>query len=481
LPLLRCVKCSNVQDTVLLDAVCERCSSALVLVAGPQGDVSRETLENSPAGVWRYRDLLPSVPAGSIVSLGEGGTPLLPAARLGRELGLSGLLLKDESRNPTGSFIDRGATVLVSLARWRGVKECSCVTTGNLGASLAAYCAKAGIAAKIRIQSSTDRGKLYQMIAYGAEIEVPQRHRSPAPRGRDALSITAANPYILEGEKTTCFEVVQELGWETPDAVFVPVGTGGHLSMFWRAILQLKSAGLINPSDCRLFGVQLAGSTPAGTPRTAAGARESGLPFTELEDSEPFFVKEAASAIKDSRGVGLMTTAGETIAATGLLARTEGIFAEPASASVVASLKDAIAQGLIHRDDVIVCVITGTGLKDTRAMSKFMRDARRVSVREDYAAPRMQIGGTKIRLLQLLSTKSRYGYELWLELNRGERITTASVYQHLAELERSALIRRAGIVTKGGRERILYETTKDGADFLRVAGKFERAKTLTQA
>ncbi|HUI86590.1 MAG TPA: pyridoxal-phosphate dependent enzyme, partial [Nitrososphaerales archaeon] len=149
MPILRCVGCGHVQESSLLDPVCERCSSAVVLADSQRVRVEAERFEEIPLGVWRYSLLLPVVSAGTRVTLGEGGTPLLPARRLGAELGLENLLLKDESRNPTGSFIDRGATVLVSLAKSRGVKECTCVTTGNLGASLAAYCAKAGIAARV--------------------------------------------------------------------------------------------------------------------------------------------------------------------------------------------------------------------------------------------------------------------------------------------------------------------------------------------
>jgi len=158
------------------------------------------------------------------VSLGEGGTPLLKAERLGAELGVANLMIKDETRNPTGSFLDRGSTVLLSLARRRRVKECVCLTTGNLGASLAAYCAKAGIDARIRVHSSTDRGKLYQMLAYGADVDSSTRPLQGESSG--VLPVTAGNPYLLEGEKTTGFEVVQDLGWAAPDVIVVPVGTG---------------------------------------------------------------------------------------------------------------------------------------------------------------------------------------------------------------------------------------------------------------
>ncbi len=469
-----CVNCSQTFETDSLDASCEACGSAVVITGGERFPVDRMHFERLPPGVWRYGALLPRTASRQVVSLGEGGTPLLRASRLGSEFGFGRLLIKDESRNPTGSFMDRGSTVLMSLAKERGVKTCSCVTTGNLGASLAAYCAKAGIDAEIRIRPSTDRGKLIQMIAYGAHIETlskPARKGKPSDR---SISVTAGNPYILEGEKTTCFEIVQDLGWKTPDVILVPVGTGGHLSMFWRAVQQLKDSGLIDESSCRLVGVQFSGSAPAvGGPRRTNYEEQAEGPFTELEESEPILRSEAIRAMKESGGQWVETTARETIDATGLLAGTEGIFAEPAAASVVAALQRAKSQGLIDADEVIVCVITGAGLKDTKAISRIARATRQVIVREDFPVARVQIGETKLKLLDSLASKPRFGYELWKELSSGRPITTASVYQHLGELEGFALVRRSGVATVRGRVRVFYELTRRGSDLLKMAGRIQ--------
>jgi DNA-binding HxlR family transcriptional regulator len=194
-----------------------------------------------------------------------------------------------------------------------------------------------------------------------------------------------------------------------------------------------------------------------------------------LEESEPFFRKEVVKAIEESRGQVLVTTAGETIKATGLLARTEGIFAEPASASVVASLQTAKARGLINAGETVVCIVTGAGLKDTKAISRLARATRRVSAREDNGVAPAQIGETKVRIVRSLATRPRFGYELWKRLSLGKRISTASVYQHLGELEGLALVRKAGVVRVGGRERILYELTRKGADFLKITEKLNRA------
>ncbi|HZW55988.1 MAG TPA: pyridoxal-phosphate dependent enzyme [Nitrososphaerales archaeon] len=296
------------------------------------------------------------------MSLGEGATPLIHAKRLGAALGFNNLWLKDESRNPTGSFIDRGSTVLVSLAKERGVGNIACTTTGNLGALLAAYCAKAGMGIETRIPPNTDHRKLYQTIAYGARVEIISKVFSDidSELHNGALPITTANPFILEGEKTTVFEIIQDLDREEPDAIVVPVWTGGHLTMIWRGIQQLQAADLVVRhevhSPCRLIGVQLQASAPIVDFLQLEKERSSRnivieKPFTELKESEPIFKKTAARAIRSSKGAGVEVSTKEAIQATSLLARSEGIFAEPASASVVASLKQLRENELLDRDD----------------------------------------------------------------------------------------------------------------------------------
>lgn len=438
--------------------------------------VTRSELEDQPSGVWRYRAFFPGLGPEEVVSLGEGGTPLLRAERLGAELGLRDLMIKDESRNPTGSFMDRGSTVLLSLARSRRVKECTCITTGNLGASLAAYCAKADIKARMMIHQSTDQGKLYQMLAYGAEVEP----LSSRPLLRDShggsLTVTAANPYLLEGEKTTGFELIQELGWQTPDVIVVPVGTGGHLRMIWQSIAQFESASLIGDSHCRLLGVQVKPTPYGGTKSRIKRGSQVDLPLAELEEPEPSFRREANRAVAESGGMMLATNSRDILAATSLLAKTEGIFAEPSSASVVAALSDAVRSGYLRSSEKVVCVITGAGLKDPKAISRLARRARQPAPGDPYARPSPGIGATKIALLRLLKIHTAYGYELRKLLAPDRRMSTASVYQHLTELEEFAMVRRRETVYARGRERIPYELTRRGAEFLRVAGKLERVE-----
>lgn len=459
-----------------LDVSCGRCGSAVVVEDRKAVLASKHQLEDLPPGVWRYRAFLPEIAPEEIVTLGEGATPLLQAERLGKEFGLRHLLLKDESRNPTGSFLDRGSTVLLSLARRNGVQGCTCITTGNLGASLSAYCAKANVKAHVRVNPNTDQGKLFQMLAYGAEIEALAPRPLLASTDRRLLNVTAANPYLLEGEKTTGFELIQELGWEAPDVLVVPVGTGGHLSMIWRSVVQLRESGLLADSQCRLLGVRLEGvSSRAAAPPGRRTPAVRGSPLAELEESEPFFLKEAERSIAQSRGSVVTTTTGESLAATSLLARTEGIFAEPSSASVVAALAGAVRGGQIDKGETVACVITGAGLKDTKAVTRLARQTRRVALREGFATRSPTIGETKLAILRFLQRGPGYGYELWLLLGSERRISTASVYQHLSELETLTLVRRRGSVVAKGRERVVYELTRRGSEFLKMMGKLSPA------
>ncbi|TLX99308.1 MAG: pyridoxal-phosphate dependent enzyme [Thaumarchaeota archaeon] len=468
-----CASCSMKTEEASLEARCRKCGGALIPLPLVERRVKRSELESLPPGVWRYRDLLPRVEEHQVVTLGEGGTPLLAAPRLGAELGFGALLVKDETRNPTGSFIDRGATVLASVAKRDGVRRVLCTTTGNLGASLAAYSAKAGIETRIGIHPNTDQGKLYQMIAYGAKVEMLSHPRAAPSEGEEGTAVTAANHYLLEGEKTTAFEIIQDEGWSQPDAIVLPVGTGGHLTMVWNGLLQLSAAGIVQKPTCSLVGVQLEGSPPLTDileKKRRRGTEGRGA-LAELEESDPVFLKAAARAIRDSRGFGVKVSAKEAIGATGELARTEGIFAEPAAASVVAAVRKIGEKELLSKDSRIVCVITGTGLKDTKAISRIARTAKHIVTREQLVIKPVQLGATKVSILRLLRGEPLFGYLLWKKIKEGRSISIPSIYQHLSELEGIDLVRRSSMVRARGRERVIYELTRKGVAALEAAAR----------
>jgi len=296
----------------------------------------------------RYADRLPLSKGAQIVSLGEGGTPLLHAPRIGSRVGAE-VFLKWEGANPTGSFKDRGMTVAVSQALADGARAVVCASTGNTAASAAAYAARAGLEAVIlQPEGAVTRGKLAQARAVGATVEVRpsfeqalEEARELEARGTHVL-VNSLNPLRLEGQKTAAFEIVEEMG-SAPDIVALPYGGGGNVCAY---ALGFREEG-------------------AGMPRLVAGeaANRGGTVASAIRISEPAHAEEAQRAVEESGGEVVPLADGAILEAWRLLAREEGVFCEPSSAAGLAALL-AKPPG----DGRVVCVITGHGLKDPDAV-----------------------------------------------------------------------------------------------------------------
>ena len=320
---------------------------------------------------WRgiiaeYGGSLP-VPAGvPVVTLGEGGTPLLPAPVLSELTGCP-VYLKVEGVNPTGSFKDRGMTVAVTLAAARGAHTVICASTGNTSASAAAYAARAGLACAVLVpKGSVALGKLAQALAPGARLlqvegsfdDCLELARKLAAEYPVAL-VNSVNPDRLQGQKTAAFEIVDELG-DAPDVHCLPVGNAGNITAYWMGYTEYQRAGLAARSP-RMFGFQASGAAPIVTgepvlqPQTIATAIRIGNPASWL----------LAEAARDESG-GLIdsVTDREILAAYRLLATQEAVFGELASAASVAGLLRVSASGQIPAGSRVVCTITGNGLKD---------------------------------------------------------------------------------------------------------------------
>ncbi|HEY3069263.1 MAG TPA: threonine synthase [Gaiellaceae bacterium] len=296
----------------------------------------------------RYADRLPLSKDAPVVSLGEGGTPLLAAPRLSAELGAE-VFLKWEGANPTGSFKDRGMTVAVSQALADGASAIVCASTGNTAASAAAYAARAGLEAVIfQPEGAVARGKLAQARAVGAKVEVRANFEEALEeaRGLEAggthVLVNSLNPLRLEGQKTAAFEIVEEMG-TAPDVLALPYGGGGNLCAY---ALGFREEG-------------------AGTPRFVAGeaANRPGTVASAIRISEPAHADAAQRAVQESRGAVVALDDGAILDAWRLLARSEGLFCEPSSAAGVAALFADPPTGAR-----VVCVITGHGLKDPDAV-----------------------------------------------------------------------------------------------------------------
>jgi len=301
--------------------------------------------------LWRYRERLPVEP---LVTLDEGGTPLVSAPTLSERTGAE-VWLKLEGTNPTGSFKDRGMTVAVSAAVQEGAEAVICASTGNTAASAAAYAARAGLRGVVIVpEGKIATGKLAQALMHGARVvalrgnfdEALALVREVADRHPIAL-VNSLNDYRIEGQKTGAFEVCDQLG-EAPDVVCVPVGNAGNVTSYWKGFQEYDAAP-------RMHGYQAEGAAPLVTgepvaePETVASAIRIGNP-ARWED--------AMAAVTDSRGEIRAVSDAEILAAYELLAAGEGVFCEPASAASVAGLLRYGAEGRV------VCVLTGHGLKD---------------------------------------------------------------------------------------------------------------------
>ena len=320
---------------------------------------------------WRgllaeYPASLPEVPAEAVVTLGEGGTPLLPAAALSELTGCR-VYLKVEGMNPTGSFKDRGMTVAVSAARARGARMVMCASTGNTSASAAAYAARAQMTCAVLVpRGKIAIGKLAQALAYGARLlqvdgnfddclELVRKLTADS----QVVLVNSVNPDRLAGQKTAAFEIVEQLG-DAPDVHCLPVGNAGNISAYWMGYREYLAAGRATRAP-RMLGYQAAGAAPLVTgapvrsPETIASAIRIGNPAS-------WHLAEAAR--DESGGLIGAVTDDQILAAYRLLAEREGVFGEPASAAGVAGLLTACEAGQVAPGSVVVCTITGNGIKD---------------------------------------------------------------------------------------------------------------------
>ena len=486
---VECIRCGFVNGDLDMSK-CPICHSTLLFdydYAKVHETFSSPEFRTRNPGVWKYRELLPLKNERNIVSLGEGGTFMHNCPRLAREIGVRKLLLKDETTNPTGSFVDRGMTIEASKAKELGSRTLTCGAKGNMGASAAAYAAKAGARCRLLLPESLDTGKLYQMIAYGAELEPVRDYEETLRRIKPSqyeYIVSPANPFFLEGEKTTGLEICEQLGWEVPDRIVVSVGNGGHLAMIWKALGDLRKAKLVDDDSVRMTCVQPHGAAPIV--QSFNSNKADVVPQVSVEKfaadiavPAPLHGFMALKTLRESNGSAISVSAREILKAAALLAHTEGIFAEPAAAAAIAGLHKAVRSGTIDPDEEVVCVITGAGLKDPKAVKRHIDRSRRLDRILRRTEPReftLQVGGTKLSILQLLGESGAHGYGIWKALANqfGVSVKLPSVYQHLAELEALNLITRMRPkVTMSKREIFQYQLTEKGREVLRARRRIE--------
>ncbi|MFN3975892.1 MAG: threonine synthase [Aquificaceae bacterium] len=318
--------------------------------------------------IHKYRNFLPITEDTPIITLCEGNTPLIHAGNLAKAIGFKGdIFLKYEGLNPTGSFKDRGMTVAISKAVEAGKRAVICASTGNTSASAAAYAAKAGLKAYVLLpKGAVALGKLSQAVIYGAKVIALQGNFD------DALYIVrkigellpvevvnSVNPYRIEGQKTGAFEICDALG-RAPDYHFIPVGNAGNITAYWKGYKEYFQAGKID-SLPKMMGWQAEGAAPIvkgypiKNPQTIA---------TAIRIGNPYSWQSALQAMQESGGLIDAVSDEEILYAYKLIASTEGVFCEPASAASVAGLIKLNREGYFKGGELVVCVLTGNGLKD---------------------------------------------------------------------------------------------------------------------
>jgi len=315
-----------------------------------------------------YKDYLPLTPKTPLFSLGEGDTPLVRSRTLEKEIGCGELYFKLEGCNPTGSFKDRGMVVAVAKAMEAGSKAIMCASTGNTSASAAAYAAYCNLQAIIMVpEGKIALGKLAQAIVYGAKIvqidgnfdqalEIVRKLTEAHP----VTLVNSLNPYRIEGQKTAAFEIVDVLG-NAPDFLFIPVGNAGNITAYWKGFVEYHKLGKSKQLP-KMMGFQAEGAAPIvhghiiEQPQTIA---------TAIRIGNPASWQKAVAARDESGGIIDMVSDAEILNAYHLMATKEGIFGEPASAASFAGLLQMSRQGHDFSGKRIVCIVTGTGLKDT--------------------------------------------------------------------------------------------------------------------
>ncbi|MGB7637028.1 MAG: threonine synthase [Nitrososphaeraceae archaeon] len=379
---LKCRECGKKYEPQLR-YICEECFGPLDVIYDTSNVRKDIFVSRQDKTYWRYFELLPIADKGNIVNLNAGFTPLQHANRLGKELGgLKNLYIKNDSVNPTFSFKDRPAGVAVSRAKEIKLKAVGCASTGNLASATAAHAAKAELPCYIFAPSDIEHVKILQALSYGAEFVTVDGTYDDANRVAsvigDSKGIGIVNinmrPYYVEGSKTLAFEVAEQMNWQVPDNLIIPVGSGAMLNAICKGFEELERLGFIdNVANLKITAAQPHGCAPV----VSAFKRKSNdvIPVERPETiakslaiGDPGDGLYVLKRLRQYNGIAEEATDEEIIDGILRLAKTEGIFTEPAGGVSVAVLRKLIEDGEIDNDETVVCYITGNGLKSTEAI-----------------------------------------------------------------------------------------------------------------
>ena len=373
----KCVKCGKLYEATPNLTNCS-CGGILDIVYDYDYIKANLTKEKLAArrdnSMWRYRELLPVEEDTPNTPLRVGWSPLYEADRLAKQLGIKKLYVKDDGINPTASLKDRASAMAVAKAREAGAEVIACSSTGNAASSLAGNAAAAGLKTYIFVPSRAPKGKVAQLMTFGATvISVQGSYEDTFELSKQAIDRwgwynrnAAINPYLSEGKKTVALEIMEQLDWQVPDYIAISVGDGCTIAGLWKGLKDLYAIGFIDRLP-RLISAQAEGCCPLNR------AIETGEPWHPMEENTladsiavgvPRNADKALMAIRESNGVTVNVSDEEIMAAQKLLGRTCGVFGEPAGVTGAAGLKKLCEQGRIEPDATVVSVVTGNGLKD---------------------------------------------------------------------------------------------------------------------
>ena len=378
---IECTVCGHRHEFGRLLTVCVQCGQMLAVRYDPARvalSVSKDVLRERPPGMYRFRELLPLEDTEEPVTLGEGGTPLLPLPRLGAHLGLRHLWAKDEGQNPTGSFKARGLGMAVTKAKTLGVKGLMIPSAGNAGGAAAVYGARAALPVVVVVPRGTPAAAIAEAILAGAHVFTVEG--SIATAGKLVASVaprlgwfdlaTLKEPYRLEGKKTMGLELAEQLDWETPDVLVYPTGGGTGLVGIWKAYEELAAMGWIKAAPPRFVAVQAEGCAPV-VKAWAEGAETTTVwenPVTHapgLRVPGPFAGRQMLRILRETGGHARAVSEQEIVLAQRLLARLEGIWTAPEAAAALAALIQMKDGRLLDAGTRVVMVLTGAGIKAT--------------------------------------------------------------------------------------------------------------------
>ena len=381
---LQCRECKKEYDPTF-KYICDECFGPLdVHYNFPS--LTKNTFVNREQTYWRYFELLPITDKSNIVSINAGMTPLVKAEKLGKEIGLNNLYVKNDSVNPTFSFKDRPAGVAVSKAKEFGLASVGCASTGNLAAATAAHAAKADLPCYIFAPSDIEHAKITQALSYGSHYiavdgTYDDANRIAAQVG-DSKGVGIVNinmrSYYVEGSKTLAYEVAEQLNWQVPDQLVVPTGSGAMLNAICKGFEELETVSLVDKvSQMHMNCAQANGCAPIVTAfkKNSTDVVPVESPDTvakSLAIGDPGDGRYVLKRLKQFNGIAEESNNKEILDAILLLAKTEGIFTEPAGGVSVAVLKKMVEQGKIDKNEITVCYVTGNGLKATESLMEVL-------------------------------------------------------------------------------------------------------------